>query len=459
MGSFLLACFALLVILGIAGFALLGVIRNILYVCEPSEVLVFSGRARQRADGKSVGYRFVKGGRATRVPLFETVDRMDLTNMIIELHVKGAYSRNGIPLTVHGVANIKVPGEEPLIDQALERFLGKSRQEIMEIGRETLEGNLRGVLAGLTPEQVNQDKEAFASRLTEEAEHDLSHLGLVLDTLKIQNVTDESGYLDAMGRVASAAIRRDAVIAEANAKADAAEQKWRNTMNAEVQKLDTQIQVANAENARRIAEATARRGAVIAEQQAEVQASIAQTQAEVTMQEARIEQVKLQLQADVIQPAEAARQQAEQNAKADAAKIVEQGRATANVLKNLAATYRGSGTSARDVLLMQKLVPMLNRITESMGSVKIDRLTVIGSGGSGGAGNLAGQLVSTSEQIKAATGIDVPQMIKDRYGAPSPSPAPRATSSGPPVQPAVQPRPQTQPPPRGLPPGVRGGGG
>jgi flotillin len=453
MGSFLVACFALLIILAIAAFAVLGIVRNILYVCEPSEVLVFSGRARQRSDGKQIGYRFVKGGRATRVPLFETVDRMDLTNMIIELHVKGAYSRNGIPLTVHGVANIKIPGEEPLIDQALERFLGKSRTEIMEIGRETLEGNLRGVLAGLTPEQVNQDKEAFASRLTEEAEHDLSHLGLVLDTLKIQNVTDESGYLDAMGRVASAAIRRDAVIAEANAKADAAEQKWRNTMNAEVQKLDTQIQVANAENARRISEATARRGAVIAEQQAEVQANIAQTQAEVTMQEARIEQVKLQLQADVIQPAEAARQQAEQNAKADAAKIVEQGRATANVLKNLAATYRGSGTSARDVLLMQKLVPMLSRITESMGSVKIDRLTVIGSttGGSGGSGSLAGQLVSTSEQIKAATGIDVPQMIKDRFGAPE---APRPAS--PPVQPA---RPQTQPPPRNLPPGVRGGNG
>jgi flotillin len=455
MGSFLLALFALIIILGIAAFATLGVVRNILYVCEPSEVLVFSGRSRKRADGKDVGYRFVKGGRATRVPLLETVDRMDLTNMIIELHVKGAYSRNGIPLTVHGVANIKVPGEEPLIDQALERFLGKSRQEIMDIGRETLEGNLRGVLAGLTPEQVNQDKEAFASRLTEEAEHDLSHLGLVLDTLKIQNVTDESGYLDAIGRVASAAVRRNAVIAEANAKADAAEQKWRNTMNAEVQKVDTQIQVASAENGRRIAEATARRGAVIAEQQAEVQALIAQTQAEVQMQEARIEQVKLQLQADVIQPAEAARQQAEQNAKADASKIVEQGRATANVLKNLAATYRGSGASARDVLLMQKLVPMLSRITESMGSVKIDRLTVIGTGASGG-GSLAGQLVSTSEQIKAATGIDVPQMIKDRFGAPETS----RPSSGPPVQPAmppVQPRPLTQPPPRGLPPGVRGG--
>lgn len=449
--------FALLIVLGIFAFAVLAIIRNILYVCEPSEVLVFSGRTRQRSDGKSVGYRFVKGGRAYRVPLIETVDRMDLTNMIIDLQVKGAYSRNGIPLTVHGVANIKVPGEEPLIHNTLERFLGKSRAEIMDIGRETLEGNLRGVLAGLTPEQVNQDKEAFAARLTEEAEHDLSHLGLVLDTLKIQNVTDESGYLDAIGRMASADIRKHAVIAEANAKADAAQQKWRNTMEAEVQKLDTQVKIATAENSRRVAEAKSKRGAVIAEQQAEVVALIAQTQAEIQMQDARLEQVKLRLDADVIQPAEAARQEAVQRAKADAAKIIEQGTATATVLKNLAATYRGSGTSARDVLLMQKLVPMLQRITESMGSVKIDRLTVIGKTGAGGSGNIAGQLVSTTEQIKAATGIDVPQIIKDRFGSPGASPAaapvPRPISVGPAVQPV---RPQSQPPGRGLPPGVRG---
>jgi hypothetical protein len=98
---------------------------------------------------------------------------------------------------------------------------------------------------------------------------------------------------------------------------------------------------------------------------------------------------------------------------------------------------------------MQKLVPMLSRITESMGSVKIDRLTVIGGGNAGG-GNLAGQLVSTTEQIQAATGIDVPQMLKDRFGRPQ---APRP-SSGPPIQPA---RPITQPPPGRLPPGVRGG--
>jgi flotillin len=414
--------FILLILAAAAMLAALILVRNVLYVCPPNEVLIFSGATpRTTADGRKVAYRIIKGGRTLRIPLLETVDSLDLSNMIIELKVKGAYSKGGIPLTVQGIANIKVPGEEPLLHNTLERFLGKSRAEIMEVARETLEGNLRGVLSSLTPEQVNQDKEAFAGRLTEEAEHDLSNLGLVLDTLKIQNVTDDVGYLDSIGRMRSAEVRRNAQIAEAQAKAQTAEQKWRNTMEAELGKLNAQIQVAHADNQRRVNDAQTKRGAMIAEQQAEVQAQIAQTQAEMQMQEARIEQVKLQLEADMIQPAEAQRQQAEQLAKAEAAKIIEQGKATATVLKNLAVTYRATGTAGRDVLLMQKLVPVMQQVLQSMNDVKIDRLTVIGSGGGAASGgSLASQLVTTSEQIKAATGLDVPQMLKDRFATPEP---------------------------------------
>ena len=102
---------ALLVIAAIFALSILMLVRNILYVAQPNEVLVFSGWSKhQTADGRTVAYRFVKGGRAFRVPLFEAVDRMDLTNMVIELQVKNAYSKGGIPLTVLGVANLKIPG-------------------------------------------------------------------------------------------------------------------------------------------------------------------------------------------------------------------------------------------------------------------------------------------------------------------------------------------------------------
>lgn len=406
--------------LALGGIALIAVIsivlvfKNVLYVCQPNEVLIFSGRDRRVGD-RTLGYRIIKGGRTFRVPLLETVDRMDLTNMIIELTVRNAYSKGGIPLTVQGVANIKVPGEEPLIHASLERLLGMSRAEIMRIARETLEGNLRGVLAILTPEQVNQDKEAFAQKLTEEAEHDLTSIGLVLDTLKIQNVTDDVGYLDSIGRTRSAEVRKRAQIAEATAKAEAEEQKWRNLREGELAKLDAQIKVSVKDNERRIGDARTRREALIAEQRAEVQAAISQARAEIGMQQARIEQIRQRLLADVLEPAEAARKRAEQEAKAEAASIVEQGRATAEVLKSLATTYRASGQNARDVLLMQKLVPLLRSVSGTIGELRVDKLTVIGGGESGGS-DLATSLVRTNEQIKAATGVDVPAMLKSRFG-------------------------------------------
>src|SRR4029453_5035719 len=117
-----------------------------------------------------------------------------------------------------------------------ERFLGKPRQELMRIAKETLEGNLRGVLAQLTPEEVNQDKTRFAHSLLEEAEHDLNRMGLVLDTLKIQNITDDVGYLNSIGRIQGAKVRMDAAIAEAKATADASVQQAMNWRGQEVAK-------------------------------------------------------------------------------------------------------------------------------------------------------------------------------------------------------------------------------
>ena len=415
---------ALFVIAGIAGLLLLAVVfvvKNLLYVCQPNEVIIFSGTARDSSVGR-VGYRIIKGSRGIRKPILETVDRIDLTNMIIEVAVTNAYSKGGIPLNVNGVANIKIPGELPLLHNALERFLGRTRQEIMQIARETLEGNLRGVLATLTPEQVNQDKEAFAAKLTEEAEHDLNRIGLVLDTLKIQNVSDEVGYLDAIGRMRSARIRRDAQIAEAEAQAQAAEVKWGNHMRGEVAKLEAAITVAQKENERRIADARTRREALIAEERATVQADMAQAQAEVQMQEARIAQTQLRLQADVIQPAMARQASDIAAAQAAAVKVIEQGKATAKVLTDLAATYRGNGAAGRDVLLMQKLLPVLQQVSGTIGQLKIDRLTVIGESGEGGSGggNLAGQLIATNEQVKAAVGVDLGAALRDKLGQDKP---------------------------------------
>lgn len=189
----------LTIVASVLGAILLGalILRGIIYNCPPNEVLIFTGRKR-RVGNRIVGYRIIKGGFGWRIPMLERVDRMDLTNMVIDVTAVNAYSKGGIPLSVQGVANVKVAGHEPLLNNAIERFLGKSRQEIIAIAKSTLEGSLRGILATMTPEQVNEDKILFAERLVLEVEQDMTALGLVVDTMKIQTVSDEVRYLDSI---------------------------------------------------------------------------------------------------------------------------------------------------------------------------------------------------------------------------------------------------------------------
>ncbi len=427
---------SLVAVIAVFAIVLLLVIKRLLYICAPNEVLIFSGGQRA-SSGRKVGYRTIKGGRAVRIPLFETVDRMDLTNMPIEVQVKSAYSRGGIPLNVHGIANVKVAGEQPVLDNAIERFLGVARDKIMAVAKETLEGNLRGVLATLTPEEVNEDKIKFAQSLLDEAEDDLRRLGLELDTLKIQDVSDDVGYLDSIGRRQSAEVQKRALIAEANSRAESAVRAAVNHQETEISRLEAQLGTLRADNARRVADAQTRGAAMIAEARGKVTARLARAEAELEVQRARIEQVRRQLQADVLEPARAQKAAAEASARGDAAKIVEQGRATAEAMQQIAATWSRVGPGAREVFLMQKIDELVRIVMGTVHDLKVDRLTVLGGvGGSAtnGAtdlGGVAGRLITANEQIKAAAGVDLLAAVQGRIASNNGPAAPPTPPSGP----------------------------
>jgi flotillin len=385
------------------------IVKRLLYVSAPNEALIFSGRVR-RVGQREVGYRVVRGGRALRVPLFEVIDSVDLTNIAIDIEVRGAYSKGGIPLNVHGVANIKLPGEEPLLNNAIERFLGKTRSEIMRVAKETLEGNLRGVLAQLTPEEVNQDKTRFAQTLLEEAEHDLNKVGLVLDTLKIQNITDDVGYLNSIGRIQGARVRMDAAIAEARASADAAVQQATNWAASEMAKVDADLAIARQETDKRIADARTRRDALIAEAEGAVLAEMAQVKAEIERQKARALQVKRKLDADIVQVAEADRRAREEEARGIAARVIERGKAEAAALHSVFEAFTGAGEGAREVMTLQQVIPLLAQVSGAGRKLTVDKVTVLPADGEGG--NFAKAAISASEQLKAAIGLDVTQLAK-----------------------------------------------
>ncbi|MEO1637154.1 MAG: SPFH domain-containing protein, partial [Cyanobacteria bacterium J06631_9] len=382
------------------------------YICQPNEVLIFAG-GKQKLGDRKVGYRLVKGGSSLRTPLLEKVMRMNLTNMIIELKVSNAYSKGGIPLHVSGVANIKIAGEEPTIHNAIERLLGKPRKEIERMAKETLEGNLRGVLASLTPEQVNEDKIAFAKSLLDEAEEDLQKLGLVLDTLQIQNISDDVRYLDSIGRKQQADLQRDARIAEAEAQAESEVQTAENEKITKIRRLERDIGIAQAAAEQRTQDALTMRAAVVAEAEAEIAAELARIQADVPVQQERIKQVMEQLEADVIAPAEAQCKRAIAQAKGNAATIIEEGKAQAEGTRSLAESWAEAGDSARDIFLLQKLETLLKTLTATVPDVSVQNVTVIDTQ----SGNLATQAAAFMTQLKQTSGIDLAGAINGFSGS------------------------------------------
>lgn len=413
-------------------------LKNLLLVSAPSEALILSGGTHS-IEGKQVGYRSIRGGRAVRIPLLERVDRMDLSNIPMEVAVKGAFSKGGIPLNVQGIAHVKVPSHEPRLSNAVERFLGRTRDEIAAVARETLEGNVRGVLAQLTPEQVNQDKTAFANKLLEEAEHDMERIGLVLDTLKIQNVTDDVNYLNSTGRMQGARVRMEASIVEAQMQAEAAEKRAEAWAEAESAKMGADLAIAWQETDKRIKDALSRREAMIQEARGAVLAEIAQVKAEITRQKARALQVERRLLADVIQPEDAARRSMEEEARGRAATIVERGKAEAEALGKLVAEFKKAGKNAREVLVLQQLMPLAAEIAGANRKLSIQRLSVLPSRTDGG--DAARAAIAASEQIRAATGVDLAEMARRFGGAASPALPPAAAQHAPaPSPPAGAPR-------------------
>ena len=212
----------MVVSLGIFGTILLiWFLNSFLCVCKPNEVVILSGRKRKTSSGQEVGYRVLTGGRGIRIPILETVKRIDVTTMPVTVKVTNAYAKGGTPLDIQAIANVKISSDPQVVGNAIERFLDQDRQEIIRVARETLEGNLRGVVATLTPEQLNENRLQFSERIAGDVRRDLVKLGLQLDILKIQTISDNVDYLNSLGRRQIALVIKNAEIAESNALTEA----------------------------------------------------------------------------------------------------------------------------------------------------------------------------------------------------------------------------------------------
>jgi len=392
-------------------------IRSLIVIVPPNRAAVLTGRTRQLPSGEKVGYRSVIGGRTLRVPIIESVQHVSLETFSIEISVANAFSKGNIPLNIEAIAAVKIASQPATVfNNAVERLLGKTEGEITHLAKDTLMGNLRGVLATLTPEEVNEDRLGFARALSEDAGEDLAALGFHLDVLKIQNVSDERGYLEAIGRKRAAEAVRDAEIAEADATSETRQRQANARQDAEIKEAEAAVRIAEAQNQLRVRKAELDREAQIVERTAVVKAQESEVEAQKALESRRVEREKLRLQADVVEPANAERTAAKARAEGEAAPILEQGRASAQVLQMLYDQVKAGGDQALAVLLAEKLPQLLQTAVQAVEGVDIDRVVVLDGGSGTGVGNAVNQRVhgalGTVEAISAAVGLDIQSVLK-----------------------------------------------
>lgn len=440
-------------------------VKSLIVIVPPNIAAIITGRKRVSEEGGTVGYRTVMGGRTMRIPIIEQVNWLSLSTIPLELSVEDAFSKGNIPLNVKAIANVKIASDPEIVfNNAVERLLGKNINQIEALARETLTGNLRGVLAKLTPEEVNEDRLGFAKHLSDEADHDLKKLGLQLDVLKIQHVADRVGYLTSIGEKRTAEALRDAEIAkasaiaetrqkqaeahklaevamadneaeikqrqaqarqlaqiaEANADAEIKQQQATSRRMADVAGAEADVKIAEARNLLRVRQAELGREAETMEKVAKIVALRAETEAKTELETQRVIMEKTRLQADVVQPAEARRIAAEADAKAMASPIFEAGKAQAEVLRMLYAEIQKAGDTGLQVFLAEKLPAMLGVTVDAMKNVQVDRLTIVDSGGGSGLANATTQKVTASiaalEQVAGALGLDLDKFVKRIQG-------------------------------------------
>ena len=183
----------------------------------PDEALIVTGSALGNGknvvtsdDGKKI--KIVRGGGAFVLPVFQQADPLSLLNLKLEVSTRNTYTQQGVPVNVNGVAIIKVGSTIQEISTAAEQYLGKNPAEMQNEAKEVLEGHLREILSSLTIEQIYKDRDKFSQEILKVASTNLHNMGLKIISFTIKEVSDDNGYLDALGKAQIETVKRDAAI-------------------------------------------------------------------------------------------------------------------------------------------------------------------------------------------------------------------------------------------------------
>ncbi len=418
--------------------------------------------------------RVISGGGGFVIPLLEKTDQISLENMKIEVKTDGALTEQGVDITADGVAVIKVKSDKESILSSVEQFnTGREKETIIVIkdtAKDVLEGKLREIISKMTMEEIYKDREKFASQVQEVAALDLAEMGLEIKAFTIRDISDKNGYLEALGKKRISEVKRDALIAEAEAnketkiktaeanrlgqaafiisetqiaestkdkelkvqlyrkeqetekaKADLAYEIEASKVQQEVEKEKMQVQIVRKQKEIELAEQEANR------KEKELEATV------VKMANAEKYSIETQADADRYKEIQIATAEAESiklrgNAMAEARRaegmadveiIREKGMAEAEAMMKKAEAYKQYNDAAVSQMIIDKLPELARAISEPLS--KTEKIVIVdnGSGQGKGAAKVSGyvtDILSTlPETVNALTGVNLMDIFNKNF--------------------------------------------
>lgn len=433
--------------------------------CPSDKILVVYGRTGKNKAGGISSARCIHGGAAFIWPVFQSYAFLDLTPISIECNLTNALSKQNIRVDVPCRFTVGISTESESMTNAAERLLGLRLENIQDLAKDILFGQLRLVIATMDIEEINSDRDKFLANVSANVEAELRKIGLKLINVNVTDLRDESGYIEALGKEAAAKAINDAKksVAEQNrfgeiGKAEADRDKdiriaetVRDTRirtseanaTAVEGENNAKIQIANSDAIRREREAEADRKAIAAEKVQSAKALEEAYQAEKEAEIARAEREKATQTANIVVPAQIDKEKAIIDAEAEAerlrrlakgeadaifAKMDAEARGIFEVLTKQAEGYdrivkaaAGDPDKAVMMLITDKLPELVKTQVEAVKNIKIDKITVW-DGNNGGNGNtstanfISGMMKSVPplNDLFNMAGLNLPTYLKGK---------------------------------------------
>jgi flotillin len=418
--------------------------------CPSDRILVVYGKVGRTADGTRTA-KCIHGGAAFIWPVFQDYSFMDLTPISIEVELRNALSRQNIRVDVPSRFTVAISTEPGIMNNAAERLLGLQRQQVHDLAKDIIFGQLRLVVATMDIEEINSNRDKFLANVASNVEAELKKIGLKLINVNVTDIKDESGYIEALGKEAAAKAINDARKSVAEKTRDGSIGEAQALQDQRVQVADAEamavegenlarVKVAQSDASRREREAEAEKIAIAAEKVQSAQALEEAYLAEKKAEDARAERDRATQNATIVVGAQIQKEKAIIEAQAEAEKIREKARGEADaIFARLEAEARGmyeiltkqaegldkivkaAGNNAKDAVLLlvsDKLPELVKMQTEAIKNIKIDKVTVWENGQNGDGKNSTANFVSglykavpPLKDIFNMAGMDLPDYL------------------------------------------------